>query len=309
VRILFLGAGGIGGFFGGHLARSGADVTFLVRERRAAQLRQSGLVIDSPLGSFATPVKVATQPSQVERPDVVVLACKAYDLADAMDTIEPALAHGTVILPVLNGLAHLDQLSSRFPNNPVWGGLAHLGVTMDNDGTIRHLNNLSIIQFGPRAGAVDKRAAQFASLFAGTPVQASARPRIEQDMWDKFVFLATLAGMTCLMRANVGAIVAMDNGVRLMLQLLDECTAVAAASGFSPSDGQLATYRSQLTQRGSTSKASMLRDIERGARTEGEHILGDMMARAQRCGVDARLLQIAVTHVRAYEATRLNASQ
>jgi 2-dehydropantoate 2-reductase len=309
VRILVLGAGGIGGFFGGHLVKAGADAAFLVRDRRAAQLRRSGLVIDSPLGCFAIPVKVTTHADQVERPDIVVLACKAYDLADAMDTIGPALAPGTVILPLLNGLAHLDQLSSRFPANPVWGGLAHLGVTMADDGTIRHLNNLSIIQFGSRSGAIDARAAQFAALFAGTPVQASARPRIEQDMWDKLVFLATLAGITCLMRANVGAIVATPAGARVILQLLEECCAVADASGFRPSDGQLATYRSQLTQRGSTSKASMLRDIERGGRTEGEHILGDMLARAQHHRIDAPLLEIALTHLRAYEAARFDTSQ
>lgn len=304
MRVLVLGAGGIGGFFGGHLAKAGADVTFLVRERRAAQLRASGLVIESELGRLSMPVNIATRGDDVGSPDVVMLACKAYDLPSAIASIAPMIGPQTAVLPLLNGLAHLDQLSTRFAPSPIWGGLAHLGVTLADDGTIRHLNRLSTIQFGTRAGGADPRASQLASMFTGTPVHASARSNIEQDMWDKFVFLAALAGMTCLMRASVGAIVSLDGGERLMFQLLDECCAVADANGFRPSEQQLVTYQSQLTQQGSASKASMLRDIERGAPTEGEHILGDMLARAQSRAVPAPLLQIALMHVRAYEAAR-----
>jgi 2-dehydropantoate 2-reductase len=126
-------------------------------------------------------------------------------------------------------------------------------------------------------------------------------------MWDKFVFLSTLAGMTCMMRATVGTIVSTPAGEHLVTRLLDECIAVADASGHRPSDAQLATYRSQLTQRKSASKASMLRDIERGSRTEGEHILGDMHARAKSLSVDTPLLEVALTHLRAYEASRTSA--
>jgi 2-dehydropantoate 2-reductase len=304
VRIAVLGAGGTGGFFGSHLVRAGADVTFLVRERRAAQLRASGLVVESPLGGFAGPVRIATRADRVEPPDLVLLACKAYDLAGAIETIAPLLAPGTVILPVLNGLSHLDELSRRFPANPVWGGLTHLSVTMAEDGVIRHLNDFGTVQFGPRTGIADARAAQFAALFAGTSVQASARPQIEQDLWNKFVFLATLAGITCLMRAPIGAIAASETGMQLIHRLLQECEAVAAASRFRPPEEQMAAYRSQLTQRGSTLKASMLRDIERGSRTEGEHILGDMLARAERHRVDVQVLPIALTHLRSYENAR-----
>lgn len=304
MRILILGAGAIGGFFGGHLAQSGADVTFLVRERRAAQLRQFGLAIDSPRGSVRTTASVATDATGIAMPDVVMLACKAYDLDQAMQAIAPAIGPGTIILPLLNGLAHIDALVQRFSHSAVWGGLAHLGVTLAGDGTIRHLNTLAIIQFGPRKGGADARAEALASHFSRTPVEASARPAIEQDMWAKFVFLSTLAGMTCLMRTSVGAILSTASGERLMRQLLDECCRVAAASGFRPAAEQVAIHRSQLTQKGSDSKASMLRDIERGGRTEGAHILGDMLARARHHGVEAPLLEVAATHLQAYEAAR-----
>lgn len=304
MRILVLGAGGIGGFFGGHLAQAGADVTFLVRERRAAQLQQRGLIVDSPLGDIRAAVVAATDARDVVKPDIVVLTCKAYDLVPAMEAVALAVGAGTVVLPLLNGLAHIDRLVARFPAAAIWGGLAHLGVELSADGVVRHLNDLSVVQFGARGSAQDARAFELERLFGDTPVHASARPVIEQDMWDKLVFLATLAGMTCLMRASVGRIMAMDSGERLTLQLLDECIAVAEASGFPPSTAHRADFRSQLTRRGSPSTASMLRDITRGSRTEGEHILGDMLARARRVAVNAPLLDIALTHVQAYEAAR-----
>lgn len=304
MRILVLGAGGVGGFFGGHLAKAGADVIFLVREQRAAQLRRSGLVIDSPLGNFNTPVEVATLATEVHKPDIIVLACKAYDLPKALDAIRPAVESDVVILPLLNGLAHLDEIREKFEAVTVWGGLVHLGVTLTDAGVIRHLNNLSILHFGPLNGGVDQRAEYVAKLFASTPVQAVVCPQVEQEMWDKFVFLTTLAGMTCLMRAHVGAIVAADKGERLTLQLFDECCAVAKASGFPPSGAQLTSYRAHLTQQGSSSKASMLRDMERGGPTEGEHVLGDMAARARHFAIDAPLLEIALTNLRIYESLR-----
>ncbi|KAB2845935.1 MAG: ketopantoate reductase family protein [Hyphomicrobiaceae bacterium] len=304
MRILVLGAGAVGGFFGGHLAKAGADVTFLVRAERAAALRRFGLAVDSPLGDFRASVDVVTDAAAARRPDIVIVTCKAYDIEEVMEAIAPAIGSGTVLLPLLNGIAHLERLSARFPAACLWGGLAHLSVTLAEDGTIRHLNSLSTIRFGARAGVREERIERLAALFAPTPVNAVASPRIDQELWEKFVFIAALAGMTCLMRASAGAIVATPDGERLMLQLLDECRATAAASGFPPDPQQLAKYQTELTRRGSALRASMLRDIERGGRTEGEHILGDMLARARDHGVATPLLEIATTHVRAYEASR-----
>lgn len=304
MRTLVLGAGGIGGFFGGHLARSGADVTFLVRERRATQLREHGLIVKSPLGDFQTPARAVTDAAKAAAPDIVILACKAYDLGAALDAIAPPVKPGTAILPLLNGLVHLDRIEKRFPDASVWGGLAHLGITLTDDGTLRHLNDLSVIQFGPRGGRKDARAETLAAAFASTPVQASVRATIEQDMWDKFVFLSTLAGITCLMRANIGTILPTPSGEKLILGLLGECRRVAATSGFPPADSQIATYRLQLTRHGSASKASMLRDIERGAPTEADHVLGDMFRRARALAIDTPLLEIALTHLQTYEAAR-----
>ena len=304
MHILVLGAGGIGGYFGGRLVQAGAAVTFLVRERRRQQLEADGLIVQSPLGGVQARVRAVLRAEDAAPADIVLLACKAYDLDAALNSIPGALMPGTVILPLLNGVAHLGVIAERFPAVDLWGGIAHIGVTLTSDGGVRHLNDLNNLIFGPRTGGADARANAFQSLFAHTPVDARAHDNIVQPLWDKLVFLTTLAGMTCLMRANVGTILAVDGGERLILQLLDECEQIAAAEGFCPEPRQIAQYREQLTQRGSASTASMLRDIERGGPTEAEHILGDMTMRAKRHGVSAPLLAIALTHLRAHETLR-----
>jgi 2-dehydropantoate 2-reductase len=305
MHILVLGAGGIGGYFGGRLVEASADVTFLVREARALRLEADGLVVESPLGDIRKQVRIATNAGSLAPADLVLLSCKAYDLDAALDAIGPALRKGTAILPLLNGVAHLDAIASRFPEAQLWGGVAHISLTLTPEGTIRHLAPLNAISFGLPDGSDDPRIGELVALFAKTPVAARSRTAIMQDMWDKLVFIATLAGITCLMRASIGTILATPAGERLILQLFDECHAVAKAEGFAGDGEQLGRYRSQLVQAGSPLTASMLRDIERGGPTEAEHIHGDLLARAARHAIAAPLIEIALTHLRAYEKRRI----
>ena len=235
--------------------------------------------------------------------DLVILTCKAYDLDAALETIADALAPGTAILPLLNGLAHLDAIAARFPQAKVFGGVAQISATLAEDGIVRHFGERNRIIFGARDGASDERLAELQAAFAKTPADARHVADIDRWLWDKFVLLATLAGITSLMRASLGDILATPAGERLVLRLRAECESVARAEGWLPS-ADAAELLSVLTERGSQIKASMLRDIERGARTEGEHILGDMFARAQRAGLEAPMLETALTHVRAYETAR-----
>lgn len=311
MRILILGAGGVGGYFGGRLIEAGADVTFFVREARARRIAERGLETKSPLGDFCVRARTISDPRAVEPFDLVILTCKAYDLASSLEQVRSAVGPDTAILPLLNGLAHLDEITSRLPQARLWGGVAHISATVTPDGVIEHLNELNRIIFGSRdgGGAEDGRIDQLRSFFFKTPVDVQVSAHIDQDLWDKFVFLATLAGMTCLMRASVGTILETPSGESLSLRLLEECEAVARAEGFSPQPEKIAGYRAELTRRGSTLKSSMLRDIERGGRTEGEHILGDMFARAKRAGCPAPVLEAALTHVRAYEIERERAAQ
>ncbi len=303
MRILILGAGGVGGYFGARLIEAGADVTFFVREGRARRLAEHGLAIASPLGDARVEARAICDPKSLAPFDLVVLTCKAYDLDNSFEQIEGAVGPNTAVLPLLNGLAHLDRIAERLPRARLWGGVAHISATLASDGVIRHFSDVNQIIFGSRGGDDDRLAALRAS-FTKTPVDAQISAHIEQDLWDKFVFLTTLAGTTCLMRASIGNILETPSGERLIVRLFEECERVARAEGFAPQTEKIASYLAELTRRGSMLKASMLRDIERGGRTEGEHILGDMFARARKAGVDAPVLEIALTHVRAYEVER-----
>ena len=300
-RFLVLGAGAVGGYFGGRLAEAKADVTFLVRPARAAALSEHGLAIESTFGDIKLPVRVAMADTLSGVFDTVLLAAKAYDLEQAIAAIRPAVGPETAILPVLNGLVHLDRLDAAFGRERVLGGVAYIAATMTAEGTIRHLNRVHGITFGERSVAISCRVETIARAFAATPVGASASENIMTDMWEKFVMISSLAGMNCLMRGSVGDILAADDGEGLMLEMLAECEVVATASGFPPRPEHREQCRAMLTERGSNFSASMRRDLEAGLRTEGDQVLGDMWRRARATGTEAPLLRTAVCHLQVHE--------
>lgn len=300
MRTLILGAGATGGYFGARMAAAGEDVTFLVRPGRARILAENGLRVVSPLGDLKIAPQVTTQAGGTY--DLVMLSCKAYDLDGAVDAIAPAVGENTLILPLLNGLKHMDVLDARFGAARVLGGLCHIGVTLDDDGTVRHLNTMQRFIVGPRENAQRTRAeAAHASIArGGFDPTYSAAPM--QDMWEKFVLLATYAGMTCLMRASVGAVMEATEGRAIMTEMLAECARTATAAGHSPRGPFLEETTAMLTEKGSQGTSSMLRDVRRGAKTEHDHILGDMLARARAADVSAPILRLAYAHLQAYAA-------
>jgi 2-dehydropantoate 2-reductase len=304
MRILILGAGAVGGYFGGRLVEAGADVTFFVRPARAGLLASKGLRIDSPAGNLVATVKTISDPKALTPFDLVILACKAYDLDASLDDLAGAIGPATTILPLLNGLLHVEKIAARFPQARVWGGVARISAALQNDGAIRHADDFARIDFGARDGQADARADELAALYAKTHVIAVHNPNILREMWDKFVFLATLAGMNVLMRATIADIKAAPAGERLVRAMLSECISVARAEGFDFDADRVAQHGDSLTLRAAHMKSSMLYDIEHGARTEGEHILGDLYARARRHSLITPLLEVALTHVQVYEGRR-----
>jgi len=300
VRILVVGAGAIGGYFGGRLLEAGRDVTFLVRPRRASELAESGLRIRSPLGDVTLRAPRTVLAADLASSfDLVLLSCKAYDLQEAIASIAPAVGPQTAILPLLNGMRHTDLLAERFGTSRVLGGLCVISVLLTPDGVIDHLSEFHDLAFGELPGARSHRIESVASALLGAGFDSRLSTAILQEMWEKWVFIATMAGMTCLMRAAVGDIVA-AGATDLVTALLDECSAIARGQGFTLSAAALERMRAMLTMPGSTLMASMLRDIERGSPIEGDHILGDLARR----GDEAPLLRVAYAQVKAYEARR-----
>lgn len=314
LRILILGAGGTGGYFGGRLAQSGADVTFLVRPARARELDRDGLRIRSPLGDARIevahvtaddlPVLAATRPF-----DLLILSCKAYDLDSAVEAIAPAMTGKTTLMPILNGLRHYPVLDARFGRDQVFGGLCFISATKGPEGEILHLGKPASMTFGERdavagePGQTSARGRALSALCEQAGIDHKLSSQLALDQWIKYSFLATLAAGTCLMRSDVGGIVAGEGGAAFMTALHDECLAVAAAAGHVVPDKARDIARATLLQPGSDTKASMLRDLEGGQRVEAAQIVGDMLQRARNAAINAPLLQTAWVHLQAYEAT------
>ena len=301
MRILMLGAGAVGGYFGGRMASAGSDITFLVREKRAAELRD-GLKIESPRGDATIPVKTINAGDDRRPFNVVVLSCKAYGLADAIEAIAPFVGDGTSILPLLNGFAHVEQLEDRFPLATIWGGTAGISATLTEGGTVRQMSRNQVIVVGSRQhGSIDQNILEaLVQEMKKADIDAVLSTNIEVAMWEKWAFLATLAASTCLMRGSIGQILATDHGEALITGLFNECNSTARAEGYPPSPSPAQDYRGILFDRKSTIKASMLRDLENGNPTEAAHILGDMIERATKHGLETPLLDLAFTHMQVY---------
>jgi len=294
VKILILGAGAVGGYWGARLTQAGIDTTFLLREKRAAKVKAEGLVVKSPKGDAIVPVKVITKGGDGGPYDVVVLACKAYDLDSAMESIAPAIGPDSTIVPMLNGHAHFAALDKKFGAEKVAGGLARISGMLGPNGEILH-SGANGVSFGERDGKPAR--ASLVALDAACKkagIEGGLNPNINQDLWDKWIMLGSIASMCSAMRGTVGDIAATEDGAAIMAEILEECRKVATAEGFPPSDKTVGAIRAGLTTPGSKAVASIL----------GAQIVGDMLGRARKHGIAAPNLRFAYAHLQAYEARR-----
>jgi 2-dehydropantoate 2-reductase len=305
MRILVVGAGAIGGYFGGRMLQAGADVTFLVRPRRASELASAGLVIKSPNGDVTLKNPPAVQADKLaEKFDVVLLSCKAFDLDDAVKSFAPAVGPQTAIIPLLNGMLHLDVLDEKFSRERVLGGLCAIAVTLNDKREVVQLQPIQSLTFGERDGKLSERVRAIADVMASGKIGSVASEHVIQDMWEKWVFLASLAAATCLMRGPVGTILTAPGGKDFLLGMLDESCAVATAEGHAPRALYLERIRGMLTAEGSQMTASMFRDIKVGAPVEADHVIGDLIARGDAAKVPVPRLRSAYTHLKVYEKQR-----
>jgi 2-dehydropantoate 2-reductase len=302
MKILVLGAGAIGGYYGARLLRAGADVTFLVREGRAATLARDGLIVHSDLGDIRSGVTVATAGTVQPEYDLVLLACKTYDLGSAMDAIAPAMGPRTAILPLLNGLAAYSALDARFGRARVLGGVAYIAVSLMPDGEIFHAGGNDTVIIGSRVAESKDVAAALFETIGRTPGVRRLSGNIEQDLWNKWAAIAAGAAMTSLMRGTIGEILTSNDGASLVKQAMGECAAVAQRSGFPLPEAALQAMDALLLTEGSGWAASMARDIGSGAaQIEADDLLGDMLRRATDLGLATPLLRAAFCHLQVYQ--------
>ena len=305
MRVLVVGAGAIGGYFGGRMLQAGRDITFLVRPRRATELSSAGLVIKSPHGDVTLKNPPTVQADAIENKfDAVLLSCKAYDLADAIKSFAPAVGPQTSIIPLLNGMLHLDILDREFGRERVLGGLCAIAATLNEKREVVQLQPMQSLTFGERDGKISERVRAIAEVIKSGDFNGTASENVIEDMWEKWVLLTSLAASTGLMRASLGNILAAPGGKDFVLGILDECKSVASAEGYPPRAPFMERTLSMLTAEGSPLTASMFRDIKAGLPVEADHVVGDLIARGDAAKVPVPRLRIAYTHLKAYERQR-----
>ncbi len=301
MRILVVGAGAVGGYFGGRLAQAGRDVTFLVRSRRAEEMKAKGLQIVSPYGDLTLHPKTAIA-RQITGPyDVILLSVKSYSLASAMNDFAAAVGPDTMILPVLNGMRHMDLLAKRFGDQTVLGGVCMVATEVDTEGRIRQLTKFQRVVYGEIDGDVTPRVKELDETMRGAGFDAAFSENILRDMWQKWVMLATIGALTCLLRGNIGEIVAVPGGAELSLAALRECASIASANGYPQDDAFLKDQASKLTAEDSKMTSSMYRDLAKGAPVEVDTIVGDLLERGRKRGVATPILQAAYVNLSIYQ--------
>lgn len=302
MRILVVGAGATGGYFGGRLVQAGRDVTFLVREGRARTLRERGLRIVG-LGEQTVLEPGLVTADTLDGPyDLVLLTVKEAGLLGAVADLAPAVGPETLIMPVLNGMRQIDVLVEAFGEDAVLGGIAYVMTTIDADGDILRLSGMHRLTYGRRDGSVDERVQAVHATLSDAGFDTTLSEQILTAMWSKWTFIASLGAVCVLGGGSVGDVAAVSGGTELAETVIAEASAVAAAAGHPVSDNELAAYRSMLTKQGSDDTSSLFRDLSAGLPVEAEQIFGDLVARAGALGVAVPSLAAATVRLRVHNA-------
>jgi 2-dehydropantoate 2-reductase len=296
MKILIVGAGGVGGFFGAKLFQAGADITYLLREQRHQLIQAQGLMVETPRGSFTIRPQVVLADQLEPIYDLIILACKAFDLESTLISIAKASSKG-IILPFLNGFTHLDTLDHQFGKERVMGGVAHIAATISASGVVKQLTELNSLTIGSRTPRQEALCQALFALCTKADFDSFYEENIAQALWDKWVFLATLAGMTTICRGPIGGIVATPYGKDLCGQMFAECCAIASEQGYTVAQKVQLSALEILTKEGSPFTASMLRDLLAGKKNEFQHILGSLIDYASVASIECPLLKIAYTHM------------
>ena len=301
MRLLVVGAGSTGGYFGGRLAQAGRGVTFLVRPARAAHLEERGLEILSPHGNYTLRPKLVSADRLSGPYDAILLTVKAFSLESALSDMAEAVGPETMILPVLNGMRHVDILAGRFGKRSVVGCACKITASIDDRGRIVQHTLLQDIAYGEMDGVVSPRIQGLDQFMRGAGFDARLVSDIKREMWEKWILLASLGGLNCLMRGTIGEVAQAPLGPEFVLRLLQEIVAVAEAVGVGPRPEFMAAAKKGLTAPDSTQTSSMYRDLLRGVPIEADQIIGDLLERARGAGIETPLLGAIWTHLCVYQ--------
>ncbi|MCU1568444.1 MAG: 2-dehydropantoate 2-reductase [Pseudarthrobacter sp.] len=294
MRILVVGAGATGGAFGTLLQEAGRDVTYLVRPRKQEILSRDGLRFISPTADRTHPVKTTTAPDASGAFDLILITVKATAFEGVVGEIGAFVGPETTIIPILNGMAHVDRLNHLYPGQ-VLGGLARIVATLDGD-VVRQQTTLTSLTVGGLNG--NPVPAEIAQELNVPGIDFSVVDDIVGALWEKWAFIAAAGIVNCLFRAPVGRILEAGGQPRIM-EAISETEAVAAAAGHPVSDAGHGQGVGLLTEPGSAFTSSLYRDLSAGLPSEAEHILGDLARRARDLNVPTPLLDLTLIQIRA----------
>ena len=293
-RILIVGAGATGGVYGEKLVEAGRDVTFLVRERRFEEISAEGIRVRRKSGTTSYPAKAIVTPEPGDVYDLILVTVKAPALPSVIENLKNAVGPNTIIIPLLNGMAHNAMFEDAFPGC-VRGGIMRIMATLDPDNTVVQLTNLCELIVGGVHGR--KLPDDVAAALDVPGIRLIVREDVTGSLWEKWAFIAAAGVTTILFRGNIGDIIA-AGGHDMILDAVAECEAVAAASGYPVSEATHEQTVNMLTEPHSTFTSSLYRDLMNGNAQESEHLLGDMALRAQLLAVPAPLLNATVLQIR-----------
>lgn len=295
-RTLVVGAGATGGALGARLLSAGQDVTFLVRERRAGQLAVDGLRFRAPDLDVVHTAHAVTALDGADPFDLVIVAVKAPALAAIIPTLAPAIGPKTRIVPLLNGMAHIDLLERAFPEQ-VLGGIVKIVATLDEDATVRQMTPLCTLTIGGlRSEAVSD---EIRRTLDADGITLDIVDDITSRLWERWAFIAAAGVITCLFRGAIGDILA-AGGQAQILTAITECEQIAHAAGHPVSEAGHAQSLGLLTEPGSAFTSSLYRDLQHGDPVEAEHIIGDLATRAADLNVGTPLLDAALLQLRTH---------
>ncbi len=271
--------------------------------RIAQALRARGLRVEGQGEKLHLTPKLVTADAPGGPYDLVLLSVKATALQPALADIGPAVGPQTAVVPLLNGLTHLDALVARLGSGPVLGGVAKVVTTLDEEGGILRMAPPAVILTGERDARPSARVDAIRTVLTGAGIDSPDAGDIVAAMWHKwvFIFISTLVAVTCLMRGTVGEVNAVPGGAALGASLLAEAAAVSAAAGHPVPEAELAFTTATVTAPGSPLTPSLYRDLIAGSPTEADHVLTDLTVRARALGVATPLLDLAALHLRVHE--------
>ncbi|EJQ52520.1 2-dehydropantoate 2-reductase [Bacillus cereus BAG6X1-2] len=301
MRILVLGAGGVGGFFGGRLVEKGEDVTFLVRSKRKQQLEEKGLVIRSVNGDFSFQPNLITKEDRTSPFDVILFSTKAYHLNEAIVDLKPFVGKNTVIIPLLNGIAQLSLLQKEFGEEKVIGGLCFIETTLNNEGDVVQTSVANRLVFGEIKPQDSERIKRISKTFADTKASFVLSENILQDMWHKYLFITVMSGVTTLMRAPIGLIRESDGGREFIRNLFEESVQIMKSMEAPVKDNIVEEHMKTIDKISYDMKSSMQRDMEKGSLIEGKHLQGYLLKLAEEMSIDVPLLSVVYQNLKVYE--------